>query len=1381
MILLTDPFVPFVACLVFLAPALHAAEPWSDERLPVREGLELWYDCSRQNAGRSSLELPPLGAGDSVDYLIDGSGHGRHLGQPRPEARPRFRQEFNGAFLSFDGEDDALSASPLRREMTNTTVFIVAAPRSNGGNFRAFLGMSQIGRNDYTTGLNLDFGPQASALLSFVNAEGSGFNGAVQLMRGSGLAWGSWHVLALESQAGPGAVRFFIDGKAPGTRDRQDSVIRLDEFVLGARHYSNTREPPHVQGFFHGDIAECVLYSRALKDAEKAAVENYLKAKYGLLLRRPSDLPDESKLLVAVTNPPVVQLLVPGFKARELPLSLKNINNVKYRSDGKLVAPGYNGQIYLLNDTDNDGVEDHVDLFWTNNTIRSPIGMALTPPGYPRGQGVFVAAKGKVSLIVDTNGDDHADQEIVVAEGWKELSHGVDALGVAVDPEGNIFFGLGTASFTEAYQVDKATGLSHYDLKSERGTILKVSSDFQHREIVCTGIRFSVALAFNRAGDLFCTDQEGATWLPNGNPFDELLHIEPGRHYGFPPRHPNYLPGVTDEPSVFDYAPQHQSTCGLNFNDPVIGGNGFGPNWWSGDAIVCGYSRGKIWRTKLVKTPVGYVAQSQLIASLTALTVDACISPQGDLLVATHGGEPDWGSGPDGEGHLYKIRYTENDAPQPLMVWSQSPSEIRIAFDRSLDPETLKGLAKRVDITQGKYVGAGDRFEVKRPGYAVVYNQLGAPRDRVPVQSVGLAPDLRTLILNTTPLQAAVRYAVTLSGFQRSVPSPAGFIAQHPDVDLLTDLTGLQVDWRSRDASPAGGAMRAAEWEGWLPHLDLDVARTFTRGSTGHESLWPQLRQAGTLTLRGQVDLWQMLQPALQPGSKLDYQRPIERVTIIFSAAAPFSVRSGNSMVASEAASDGGHQASWKLDGQQEWIPFELSLSTDATPPRLTAAWFTTDDPRPRAFPLRRFLLPWARANAEPGSTSTGRPLKELAGGNWRSGERIFYGDSVACHKCHAIRGKGNRVGPDLSNLIHRDYASVLKDIREPNAALNPDHLAYNIQLSDGEEMTAILQTDTREQFTVVDATGRAAALAKSRVKSIQPATHSLMPEGLDKALTPAQLASLMTFLLTVPLEPAPREIAGEPAQRKGAEIDAVLNPNARNSGQSAASSFHIVLCAGPKDHGPGEHDYPLWQKRWARLLALAEGVTVSTAWEWPAAEQWQTAQAIVFYSDNPGWSMSRADELGTFLARGGGAVFVHWAVDGHEKVEALAQYTGLAWRSGFSKFRHGPLNLKIEPSAFTAGFGPLNFVDESYWNLVGNLDGAQLIASSVEDGEPRPQMWARTIGKGRVFVSLPGHYTWTFDDPLFRVLLLRGICWAGGQPIDRLSELAPVGARVEE
>ena len=44
---------------------------------------------------------------------------------------------------------------------------------------------------------------------------------------------------------------------------------------------------------------------------------------------------------------------------------------------------------------------------------------------------------------------------------------------------------------------------------------------------------------------------------------------------------------------------------------------------------------------------------------------------------------------------------------------------------------------------------------------------------------------------------------------------------------------------------------------------------------------------------------------------------------------------------------------------------------------------------------------------------------------------------------------------------------------------------------------------------------------------------------------------------------------------------------------ESAESPLRLVLVAGPKDHGRGEHDYPAWQKVWSRLLAKADKTTV--------------------------------------------------------------------------------------------------------------------------------------------------------------------------------------------
>ena len=368
-------------------------------------------------------------------------------------------------------------------------------------------------------------------------------------------------------------------------------------------------------------------------------------------------------------------------------------------------------------------------------------------------------------------------------------------------------------------------------------------------------------------------------------------------------------------------------------------------------------------------------------------------------------------------------------------------------------------------------------------------------------------------------------------------------------------------------------------------------------------------------------------------------------------------------------------------------------------------------------------------------------------------------------------------MGPDLSNLIHRDYASVLKDIITPNAAINPDHIAYEIELKDGDAVTAVLQQENEDSIVVASAGSSPMRIPKKRVQSLKPSMKSLMPEGLNQALTPGALRDLMAFLLVSPLEPATLATTPLISPRPQQEIQKIWKNVKVVS--PPPSPFRILLVAGPKDHGPDEHDYPLWQKRWQKLLALAENVSAKTAFPWPSSADFQESDLIVFYSDNPGWNLERAAELEAFQNRGGGLAYLHYAVDGHEAVDALSKRIGLAWKGGASKFRHGPLDLTLSPHEITQGLPPLKFYDESYWQLVGDKKGIQLIASGKEENDFQPLIWTKENNRSRVFVSIPGHYTWTFDDPAFRLLLLRGFCWAAHQPLDRLSELSFVGARL--
>jgi type 1 glutamine amidotransferase len=293
------------------------------------------------------------------------------------------------------------------------------------------------------------------------------------------------------------------------------------------------------------------------------------------------------------------------------------------------------------------------------------------------------------------------------------------------------------------------------------------------------------------------------------------------------------------------------------------------------------------------------------------------------------------------------------------------------------------------------------------------------------------------------------------------------------------------------------------------------------------------------------------------------------------------------------------------------------------------------------------------------------------------------------------------------------------------------------------------------------------------------------MPEGLVRVLGAAKLKNLLTFLLAPELLPAPVRRAGAPPPRPRAELDAVLKaaPPDRAPAGSRTRPLRIVLVAGPKDHGIDEHDYPLWQERWSALLGRAEGVTVATTHGWPTPDDFARADVLVVYSANPGWSAEKGPQLDAFFERGGGMVLLHYAVNGQKAPEELARRIGLAWQGGHSKFRHGPLDLAFTAPAhpITAGFGGrgLHLEDESYWELVGNPADIEILATAVEDGAPRPLLWTRQAGKGRVFCSIPGHYNWTFDDPLFRTLILRGIAWTAGEPTGRFLELVPQGARM--
>ena len=251
------------------------------------------------------------------------------------------------------------------------------------------------------------------------------------------------------------------------------------------------------------------------------------------------------------------------------------------------------------------------------------------------------------------------------------------------------------------------------------------------------------------------------------------------------------------------------------------------------------------------------------------------------------------------------------------------------------------------------------------------------------------------------------------------------------------------------------------------------------------------------------------------------------------------------------------------------------------------------------------------------------------------------------------------------------------------------------------------------------------------------------------------------------------------PPLRSRSEVERALSKQPASSNLRALS---VVLVASKQDHGPGEHDYPVWQKQWHALLSQAPKLTVTNAWLWPSPEQFANASILVFYYWNHDWNAERFAQLDSFMDRGGGVVLLHSSSIADSNPEALAEHIGIAFQPKRSKYRHGELDLKLAaaPGHLLLNRLPrsIHFLDETYWPMVGETNKVEVLATAEEEGQSWPMIWTINHGKGHLFGTVLGHYITTFDDPWFRMLILRAMAWSANEPASRLESLVTSGGR---
>jgi putative heme-binding domain-containing protein len=121
------------------------------------------------------------------------------------------------------------------------------------------------------------------------------------------------------------------------------------------------------------------------------------------------------------------------------------------------------------------------------------------------------------------------------------------------------------------------------------------------------------------------------------------------------------------------------------------------------------------------------------------------------------------------------------------------------------------------------------------------------------------------------------------------------------------------------------------------------------------------------------------------------------------------------------------------------------------------------------------------------------------------------------CALCHRFRGDGIDIGPDLGALVNKSVPVLLTAILDPNQAVEWRYVTYTATTADGRELGGVMVSETPGSFTLRTAGGQDETLLRNAVTRLDSSKLSMMPEGLEHALTPQDMADLIEYILAPP------------------------------------------------------------------------------------------------------------------------------------------------------------------------------------------------------------------------------------------------------------------------
>jgi len=129
------------------------------------------------------------------------------------------------------------------------------------------------------------------------------------------------------------------------------------------------------------------------------------------------------------------------------------------------------------------------------------------------------------------------------------------------------------------------------------------------------------------------------------------------------------------------------------------------------------------------------------------------------------------------------------------------------------------------------------------------------------------------------------------------------------------------------------------------------------------------------------------------------------------------------------------------------------------------------------------------------------------------------------CASCHRLEDQGFSIGPDLLALTSRSKDWLLTAILDPNRDVDARYIGWTAILADGRAVTGLIGEETSASIRLVEGNGKEHVLLRAELDELRSSEKSIMPEGIERDVSPAAAADLIAYILS--FESPPKIFAG--------------------------------------------------------------------------------------------------------------------------------------------------------------------------------------------------------------------------------------------------------------